>query len=114
MHELNTGLRFAANHKIAFTADYSLSRIKELGVEKTSADISIYTLGTRLAANPRLQLSGFYQYNSFDKRARLNLRASWEFAPLSFVYLVLNDTETRNTHLRNQSAIAKVSYLKQF
>jgi hypothetical protein len=29
--------------------------------------------------------SAFYQYNSFDKQGRWNIRASWEYLPLSFV-----------------------------
>jgi hypothetical protein len=38
-----------------------------------------------MAANPRMQVSAFYQYNSFDERGRWNIRGSWEFAPLSFL-----------------------------
>jgi hypothetical protein len=38
-----------------------------------------------------VQLSSFYQYNTDVQRGSLNARASWEFTPLSFVYLVYND-----------------------
>jgi hypothetical protein len=45
----------------------------------------------RLAWNPRLQLTAFYQYNEAARQATLNARLSWEFRPLSYLYVVLND-----------------------
>jgi hypothetical protein len=61
-----------------------------------------------------MQLSAFYQYNTFDKRARWNARGSWEFAPLSFLYLVFNESSFRDNPVQNQSFISKLTYLKQF
>jgi hypothetical protein len=61
-----------------------------------------------------MQLSAFYQYNTFDERGRWNVRGSWEFAPLSFVYVVFNENDFRQTDSRNRSVINKISYLKQF
>lgn len=75
---------------------------------------AIYILGMRVAANPRIQLSTFYQYNDFDTKGRWNIRASWEFTPLSFLYLVFNESHFRESPVRNQSLIAKLTYLKQF
>jgi hypothetical protein len=91
-----------------------LNRIRNLGINKVDVDIAIYTVGCRLAANPRMQLSAFYQYNSFDERGRWNVRGSWEFAPLSFVYLVFNENDFKQTDSRNRSVINKISYLRQF
>lgn len=45
----------------------------------------------RTALNPRLQLTSTYQYNSARGRSSLNARFSWEYRPLSFLYVVLND-----------------------
>ena len=61
-----------------------------------------------------MQVSGFYQYNTFDKRGRWNIRGSWEFAPLSFVYLVFNESSFRDSPVQNQSFISKLTFLKQF
>jgi len=68
----------------------------------------------RLAWNARLQLSSFYQYNTDENTGALNVRLSWEYRPLSFVYLVVNS----NSHLRGgggkeETAILKVSYIRQ-
>lgn len=114
LDEWSAELRIAPSPKIAVTGNYNLNRIRNLGINKVNKDISIYTVGLRLAANPRMQLSAFYQYNTFDERGRWNVRGSWEFAPLSFVYVVFNENDFRQTDSRNRSVINKISYLKQF
>jgi hypothetical protein len=100
--------------QVALTAGYEYNVFAKLGVTSDDFNTSLYSVGIRLAANPRLQVSSFYQYNSFDYRGRLNVRASWEFAPLSFVYFVFNDQQFQNTSIANQSVITKISYIKQF
>jgi hypothetical protein len=114
LDEFSTELRFAPSPKFAITGNYDLNRIRNLGINEVDEDIAIYTVGCRLAANPRMQLSAFYQYNTFDERGRWNVRGSWEFAPLSFVYLVFNENDFRQTDSRNRSVINKISYLRQF
>ncbi len=114
MGELNLGFRFAPDPRISFTGNYQVNRIRNLGVNNVNEDISLWTGGCRLAANPRVQFSGFYQYNTLDKQGRWNLRASWEFAPLSFLYFVYNDARVMDSRVRNQSVINKLTYLKQF
>ncbi len=108
------GLRVAPIPHIAVTFDYEFNTLQNVGVAETDLKTHLITGGLRLAANPRLQLSAFYQYNSFDARGRWNVRGSWEFAPLSFVYLVFNDNDFRNSLQRQQSLISKVTYLRQF
>lgn len=106
--------RFAPVPYIAFTANYEHNRFKDFGAAAESFPANLYSGGLRLAANTRLQLSAFYQYNSFDKRGRWNVRGSWEFAPLSFIYLVFNESSFRNSPVKNQSFISKITYLRQF
>jgi Domain of unknown function (DUF5916) len=107
-------LRIAPSPKIAFTGEFELNRVRDLGIAKVNEDIGLFTGGVRLAANPRLQLSAFYQYNDFDQRGRWNVRGSWEFAPLSFLYLVFNESNFRASPVKNQNVISKLTYLKQF
>lgn len=99
---------------IAFTLNYEHNTFKNFGTTNDNFQTDLYTAGIRLAANPRMQLSGFYQYNTFDKRGRWNVRGSWEFAPLSFLYLVFNESSFRDSPVQNQSFISKLTYLKQF
>jgi len=75
-------------------------------------------VGSRFALNPRVQLSAFYQYNSFDGQGRWNIRGSWEYRPLSFIYLVFNDNRVNGDGLEQpfseQQLIGKITFLKQF
>jgi hypothetical protein len=114
LDEWSALLRISPTPKIALTGEYQLNNIRNLGLNNVTEKISLITGGFRMAANPRLQLSAFYQYNTFDKRGRWNVRGSWEFAPLSFLYLVFNESSFRDSYVSNQSFISKLTYLKQF
>ena len=70
-----------------------------------------------MAINPRLQLIGFYQKNTTDNLNSVNMRLAWEYQPLSYVYLVFNTLNYQGmdaTQQKQQSFLAKLSYLKQF
>ncbi|WP_430968108.1 DUF5916 domain-containing protein [Spongiimicrobium sp. 2-473A-2-J] len=96
-----------------------LNRVKfgGVGINSTDKTVDLYNLEGRFAWNPRIQLSAFYQSNSENNRRNLNIRFSWEYRPLSFIYLVFNDQDFNDTLLGQRTerqAIAKISYLKQF
>lgn len=115
-NSLSSSLRVAPFPHAAITVDYEYNDLNGVGVENSNLTTHLGTLGTRFALNPRVQLSAFYQYNSFDEQGRWNVRASWEYLPLSFVYLVFNDTriEGFETPFEEQQFIGKVTLLKQF
>ncbi len=112
----NTGLRYAPLVYAAFTLDYEYNKLLELGLAQEDLSTHLISAGTRFALNPRLQLSAFYQYNSFDKQGRWNVRAIWEYRPLSFIYVVFNDTQinTLDRNFQEQQVISKITYIKQF
>lgn len=113
---VNGGLRFAPIPHVAFTTDYEYNRLNHLGELSENLETHLTTLGARFALNPRVQLSAFYQHNSFDDRGRWNVRGSWEYRPLSFIYLVFNDTRVDGLEQRfaEQQLIGKITFLKQF
>lgn len=110
--------RFAPLPHIEFSANYEFNQIRDLGEEKRDLDTHLLTFNTRLALNPRVQLIGFYQWNSAANRAAWNARLSWEYRPLSFLYVVLNSNITNSLkpedRLVQQQAIAKLTYLRLF
>lgn len=110
------GLRFAPVPHAAVTLDYEYNNLNNLGEANEELETHLTTIGTRFALNPRVQLSAFYQYNTFDKQGRWNVRASWEYHPLSFIYLVFNDTEIDGLDdpFQEQQFIGKLTFLKQF
>ncbi|MEM9673784.1 MAG: DUF5916 domain-containing protein [Bacteroidota bacterium] len=113
---VEAGLRFAPIPHVALTADYEFNDLKNLGEQTENLRTHLTTLGARFALNPRVQLSAFYQYNTFDKQGRWNIRGSWEYQPLSFIYLVFNDTRIDGLEnpLEEQQFISKITFLKQF
>ncbi len=113
---VNSGLRIAPDPRVAFTFDYEYNRLRNLGERVENLETHLSTIGARFAANPRLQLSTFYQYNTFDDQGRWNVRLSWEYQPLSFIYLVFNNTRIDGfeTPFEEQQFISKITFLKQF
>lgn len=108
--------RLAPFPHAAVTIDYEFNDIRGVGVEMQDLSTHLITLGSRFALNPRIQLSAFYQYNSFDKQGRWNIRASWEYLPLSFLYVVFNDTQMNNAlePFQEQQVVSKVTLVRQF
>ncbi|MDC6364570.1 MULTISPECIES: carbohydrate binding family 9 domain-containing protein [Flavobacteriaceae] len=113
---VTSGLRYAPFPHTAFAVDYEHNNINGLGILSEDLNTDLYTASLRLALNPRVQLSTFYQYNSFDEQGRWNVRFSWEYMPLSFIYLVFNDTQTDvfDPIQRSTQFISKITLLKQF
>lgn len=107
-------LRYAPLPNIALTAEYERNQFFDVGRERKNLTTDLITGAVRLAASPQLQVSIFYQYNSFDRRSRWNVRGSWEFLPLSFLYLVLNDSMIQPSGQQTQAFIGKMVYTHQF
>jgi len=112
---IRTGLRYAPSVHAAVTADFEYNDLNNLGRNEENLTTRLLSVGTRLALNPRLQLSSFYQYNSFDQRGRWNFRFSWEYQPLSFLYIVFNDARINNLDVpfQEQQVVSKITFTKQ-
>lgn len=113
---INAAARFAPIPHLAISLDYEYNALEGVGLEEKNLYTNLYTGSLRLALNPRVQLSTFYQYNSFGRQGRWNVRFSWEYLPLSFVYLVFNDTETDifEPVNRDRQFIGKLTLTQQF
>ncbi|MFN8341346.1 MAG: DUF5916 domain-containing protein [Cyclobacteriaceae bacterium] len=110
-------LQLAPVPHVSILGRFNRNRFIGVGDPKTTATIDLYAIEGRFALNPRVQLIAFYQQNSENDSRNYNIRFSWEYRPLSYVYLVLNHREfqsdARKQQLQDQ-AILKISYLKQF
>lgn len=108
-------LAYAPLPNILLNLALSKNNFKNIGLKDTLAKVSLYTLQGRFALNPQLQLNSLFQYNNQSKITAFNIRLSWEYKPLSYLFLVFNsrNTNTVNRQLE-QDGIAKLSYLKQF
>jgi len=129
---ISGNFRVAPLPHISIEGRFANNNYSNLGVKNESGNNQLYTLSGRFALNPRIQLIGFYQHSSISNFDVWNVRFSWEYRPLSFIYLVLNQrgyddyrtrlsndglsrTKTNELARQNeQQSIIKVSYLKQF
>jgi len=110
-------LQFAPIPHISLLAEFNRNHFSEVGEPKTTSTVDLYILQGRFALNPRIQLIGFYQKNSFDKSQSYNIRFAWEYQPLSYIYFIYNHGSFDNSPQVKQTEehiIAKISYLKQF
>jgi hypothetical protein len=81
--------------------------------------VSLYSVESRMAVNPRLQLISFFQRNTYTDKNVWNIRLAWEFQPLSFLYVVYNKGNYAGSlriidRQQEQHIIGKLSYVKQF
>lgn len=107
--------RWAPDPRIAAALNFDISRLRRLGLTDTTFVTQLYGPELRLAASPRLQVVSFYQYNTAANAAALNARLSWEFSPLSFLYVIWNQREpfAAGTTRAQNALLVKLSWLTQ-
>jgi len=110
-------LQFAPLPHVSLSGRLNRNHFTEVGETLTTSNVDLYSIEGRFALNPRLQLIGFFQKNSENNSQNYNIRFSWEYQPLSYIYLVFNK-QAFNPNLTisksENHTIAKISYLKQF
>jgi len=110
-------LQFAPIPHLSLKARFNRYHFTSVGELETNTNVDLYSIEGRFALNPRVQLIGFYQKNSENKSDNYNIRLSWEYRPLSFLYIVYNhrafDTDLQKRTVEDH-VIAKISYLHQF
>jgi hypothetical protein len=104
-------------HLFAF-ASYELGRFSNLPDPDLGPRLThLFQSELRVAATPKLQLAGIAQYNSDAGVASGNARLSWEFEPLSFLYVVYTDARRRfaadDEPRREQQLLVKLTYSYQ-
>jgi hypothetical protein len=114
---IDSKFRLAPIPHVNLGLSWNWSKFEDVGVAREMKEVNLLILETRMAINPRLQLIGFYQKNTTDNLNSVNMRLAWEYQPLSYVYLVFNTLNYQgsdSTQQKQQSFLAKLSYLKQF
>jgi Domain of unknown function (DUF5916)/Carbohydrate family 9 binding domain-like len=117
---LNSGdykLQFAPIPHISLTGEFNRNRFFGVGELKTNSTVDLVVLQGRFALNPRIQLTAFYQKNTENSSNNYNIRFSWEYQPLSYIYLILNHQGFEPVNSKTvfeDNAIFKINYLRQF
>lgn len=111
----NAAVNYAPVPFASVNVNVAYNQFRDYPLPQNNKDVTLLGINSRLAVNPQLQLTLFYQYNTLNKQTVYNARFSWEYQPLSYFFLVFNSREFTNvTRQQEQNAIIKLSYLKQF
>jgi hypothetical protein len=105
---------------IALQLDYTVNRLSQVGMSRSSLTTHLLGLESRLAATPRLQLVTFAQWNTVARQFTANARLAWEYRPLSFLTVVYNERSPIDgrgvlvpTPSGSREFFAKLTYLLQ-
>jgi hypothetical protein len=90
LHTLRTAVQATPDPRFAVSTDYTLNRLVDVGVLRTSLTTHLLGVEARAAFNPRLQLVNFAQWNTSARQLSWNARMAWEYRPLSFFTVVYN------------------------
>ncbi|HOA37858.1 MAG TPA: DUF5916 domain-containing protein [Flavihumibacter sp.] len=117
MRSSSIKLQIAPIPHISILAQFNRNHLAQVGDLAGTKNVDLYIIQGRFALNPRLQLIGFYQNNSLDHTQAYNIRFSWEYKPLSFLYLIYNhraiSDPLRFVKQSEDHVMAKISYLRQ-
>jgi hypothetical protein len=90
LHTLRGVAQVTPDPRFAVSADYTVNRLAAVGVPQTWLTTHLLGVEARAAANPRLQLVNFAQWNTSARQLSWNTRLAWEYRPLAFFTVVYN------------------------
>lgn len=88
---ISSSLRVAPSPRLVLSTSYEVNLLRDIGVERVDRTTHLVAPEARIFLNRSMQLGGFWQYSSESRRGAWNARFSWEFEPLSYLYIVYND-----------------------
>lgn len=110
-------LQIAPIPHVSILAQFNQVNFRGVGEAKENKTVNLYIVQGRFALNPRIQLTGFYQNNALDHSQSYNVRFSWEYKPLSYVYVIYNHGSLVDPlhplKMVDDHVMAKISYLRQ-
>jgi hypothetical protein len=109
-------LQFAPLPHVSLMGRVNRNHFNGVGEKQEVKTVDLFSIEGRFALNARLQLIAFYQQNTDGNSRNYNIRFSWEYQPLSFMYIVLNKRGFDNISGVRQvedHAIGKIGFLRQ-
>jgi len=114
LDKLTSKIRYAPIPNVSISLNYEPNWLRNIGISGTDKKIEIISTELSLALNAKVGLAGFYQYNSEMKSSFVSLRFSWEYSPLSYLYILYNFGRTNSTsesyHNNQNQLLIKLSY----
>lgn len=86
-------VRWAPNAHVALSGSYENNELRDLGLQNLGRDLELYEGEVRVSLTPSFQITAYVQHNTLTQQESINARLSWEFLPLSHVFLVYNESK---------------------
>ena len=102
--------------QMSLTGSTNLNWFRSVGDAPGVTRADIYSGTLAVTPTPRLGLALFYQYNTDTKTPALQARLSWEYNPLSMIYLVFNSGKVTTYDQGNvdyENGLIKITYAYQ-
>ncbi len=106
--------------RLRLTLDYEGNRFRDVGPDRVDQTTHLVSGLLRYTPTPQLGVSAYYEYSSTSKLGVWNARLSWEFRPLSYLYLVYNDRRPQGElspgvvrPAEERQLLVKVTYMGQ-
>ncbi len=110
--------RISPSPYLELLGTYRYNEFMKVGEFEENLDTHLLSATSRFALNPRVRLEGSFQYNSANEAKIWNIRFSWEYLPLSFIYIVFNDNQSEGfvseDRFETQELIGKITLIHQF
>ncbi len=105
---------------LRFTFDYEGNRFRGVGPDRVDRTTHLVSGLLRYTPTPQVGIATYYEYSSTTKFGVWNARLSWEFKPLSYLYLVYNDRRPEGEPMpgvlrppQERQVLVKVTYMGQ-
>lgn len=114
LQTLSGEISLAPMPNFRFSSDIQWNNVRHLGNSQKPENFYLLRSELRIALNTKIQLSAYFQYNSLSGMLRWNIRGAYEFSPLSFLYIIVNQTPTTSLLSENQQGVLKLNYTYLF
>lgn len=98
---------WAPDPRIVVDASHVRAALRHVGGRADTHVTHLLASELRLAVNPRLQLTAFYQHNTAMQQGSLNARLVWEYQPLSTLAIVYSGREPLRDAFQSPSAVTR-------
>ena len=108
-----TKIKYTPLPNISASVNYEPNWLISVGEQRLDKKIEIISAELDLALNSKLGITSFYQYSSEEQSSFTSIRFSWEYSPLSYLFILYNIGKSNGIseiNLNRSQLLIKLSY----
>lgn len=113
LNKLTSGIKYSPLPNISISLNNERDLLKYVGESNANRTIDIFSTELNLALNAKVALTSFYQYNTEGHTSFSSIKFSWEYSPLSYLYVLYNSSNLKDplsSGLTRSQLLIKVSH----